>query len=201
MNDDRPPETDGPSGEISRLDERAADARAVFERAEEVYGAEEVEAAYDRLGAEISGAVAKSIPVVMTVLNGGMVPAVRLMERFRFPYELGYLHATRYRSGLRGHDLRWVVPPSVDVAARVVVVVDDIVDEGHTLAAVLEALRKRGASKVYSAALVEKLHNRKAPGLEVDFVGLPVGDRYVFGCGMDYREFFRGLRAIYALVD
>ena len=81
----------------------------------------------------------------------------------------------------------------------VVLVVDDIFDEGDTLKAILDQVRRQGAAAVYSAVLVNKRHERKVPGLTVDFVGLDVPDRYVFGCGMDYKEYWRQLPAIYAV--
>lgn len=80
-------------------------------------------------------------------------------------------------------------------------VIDDIFDEGDTLNAILEEVRRQGATAIYSAVLANKQHNRKAPGLTVDFVGLEVPDRYVFGCGMDYKEYWRQLPAIYAARD
>lgn len=80
-------------------------------------------------------------------------------------------------------------------------VIDDIFDEGDTLKAIVAEVRRQGAAAVYSAVLVNKRHDRKAAGLTVDFVGLEVPDRYVFGCGMDYKEYWRNLPAIYAVRD
>ena len=119
----------------------------------------------------------------------------------RFPLQVGYLHATRYRSGIRGGAIDWIAPPRPEVAGRTVLVIDDIFDEGDTLKAILEEVRRRGAAAVYSAVLVNKRHHRKVPGLQVDFIGLEVPDRYVFGCGMDYKEYWRQLPAIYAARD
>ena len=88
--------------------------------------------------------------------------------------------------------------PDVPIAGRTVLVIDDIFDEGHTLKAIVDDLTQSGAGRVYSAALVNKLHDRKED-LAVDFIGLDVEDRYVFGCGMDYKEYWRNLPSIYAL--
>ena len=78
-------------------------------------------------------------------------------------------------------------------------IIDDILDEGLTLAALLEECRGLGAAAVYSAVMCEKLHARKAPGINADFVGLQVEDRYVFGYGMDYKHYLRNAPGIYAV--
>jgi hypoxanthine phosphoribosyltransferase len=127
------------------------------------------------------------------------VTAARLLARLRFPLRVGYLHATRYRSGTRGGEIDWIAHPRPAVTGQVVLVVDDIFDEGDTLQAILNDVRRQGAAAVYSAVLVNKRRDRKVPGLTVDFVGLEVSNRYVFGCGMDYQEYWRQLPAIYAV--
>jgi hypoxanthine phosphoribosyltransferase len=177
----------------------APEAEAVLANADLLWSADQVDAAVDAMAERISDQLAASHPIIMSVLNGGLIPTAWLVTRLQFPIEMGYLHATRYRSGLRGQELDWRVPPSVPVEGRTVLVVDDIFDEGHTLAAVVEDLRARGAGRVLSAVLVDKLHDRKVPGFQVDFKALDVEDRYVFGCGMDYKECLRNLPGIYAL--
>ncbi|MFZ1861483.1 MAG: phosphoribosyltransferase family protein, partial [Candidatus Competibacter sp.] len=97
--------------------------------------------------------------------------------------------------------IKWLAGPRPEVAGQVVLVVDDIFDEGDTLKAILAEIRRREAKAVYSAVLVDKRHDRKVAGLTVDFVGLEVPDRYVFGCGMDYHDYWRNLPAIYAVGD
>ena len=99
----------------------------------------------------------------------------------------------------RGADLQWKARPGMSLEGRCVLVVDDILDEGLTLAAVLEWCREQGAEQVLSAVLVHKDHDRKPALKRADFTGLTVPDRYVFGCGMDYQGRFRNLRGIYAL--
>lgn len=169
-----------------------------FPDADLLHSAEVVTAALDRLAAAITARLADRDPVILIVMHGALIPGGRLLNRLPFPCQVGYLHATRYRGDTRGGELHWIAPPSVPVAGRTVLVVDDIFDEGITLKAILEELRRLGAREVYSAVLVNKLHHRKA-ALAVDFVGLEVEDRYVFGAGMDYHERLRNLPAIYAV--
>jgi hypoxanthine phosphoribosyltransferase len=160
----------------------------------------EVEAALDAMGAAITERLGDSNPVVYSVMTGGLVLAGRLLCRLNFPLQVGYLHATRYGLALNGAGIDWRVPPTEDPKGRTVLVMDDILDEGHTLAAVVERLKAAGAETVYTAVLVHKLHDRKArPGMRADFTGLEIEDRYLFGCGMDYKGYWRNAPGIYAL--
>lgn len=179
----------------------AEQALAVLREAELLCAPEQVEAALDRMAAAITARLEGQDLLALMVMNGAFVTAAGLLSRLRFPLRIGYLHATRYRSGTRGGDIDWIAHPRPAVAGQSVLVVDDIFDEGDTLKAIVDEVRQRGATTVYSAVLVNKRHNRKAPGLTVDFVGLEIPDRYVFGCGMDYQEYWRQLPAIYAARD
>ena len=179
----------------------AEQALAALREAELLCTPEQIETALDRLAAAIAARLEGRDPLVLMVMNGAFVTAAGLLSRLQFPLRVGYLHATRYRSGTRGGELDWIAHPRPAVAGEAVLVVDDIFDEGDTLKAILDAVRQQGAVAVYSAVLVNKRHDRKVPGLTVDFVGLEVQDRYVFGCGMDYQEYWRQLPAIYAARD
>jgi len=171
----------------------------VLENAELVWDEADVDAAYARLARDISEVLAASIPLVIPVMMGGMVPASRIVSRLAFPVEIDYVHATRYRGDVRGRTLEWIAHPSSDFKDRNVLVVDDILDEGITLAAIISHCRELGAREVYCAVLVDKQIGRPRVFARADFTGLEVDDRYVFGCGMDYRGYFRNLPAIYAL--
>lgn len=159
-----------------------------------------VEAALDRMAAEITARLADSNPLVYTVMNGGLILAGRILPRLPFPLEVAYLHATRYGHALQGTLLDWRVRPTQDLRGRSVLVLDDILDEGQTLNAIIEHLKAEGAREVLSAVLVHKLHERKAyPGMRADFSGLDIADRFLFGCGMDYKGYWRNAPGIYAV--
>lgn len=162
---------------------------------------EQVNAALDRMASEITARLADSNPLVYTVMNGGLIVAGRLLTRLDFPLETAYLHASRYGHQLSGNSLLdWRVRPTQEIKDRTVLVIDDILDEGHTLKAICQHLRDEGAASVQSAVLVHKLHARKAePGMRADFTGLDIPDRFLFGCGMDYKGYWRNAPGIYAL--
>ena len=161
-----------------------------------------VEAALDRMAAEITARLGERNPLVYAVMNGGLILAGRILPRLPFPLEVAYLHATRYGHALQGTLLDWRVRPTQDLRGRTVLVLDDLLDEGHTLNAIIEHLQEEGAAEVLSAVLVHKLHDRKAtPGMRADFTGLDIADRFLFGCGMDYKGYWRNAPGIYAVKD
>lgn len=159
-----------------------------------------VEAALERMARDITARVAGTNPLVYVVMNGGLILAGRILPHLPFPLEVGYLHATRYGHELKGALLDWRVRPAHDLRGRTVLVLDDILDEGHTLHAIIEYMRAEGAREVLSAVLTHKVHDRKAyPGMRADFTGLDVADRFLFGCGMDYKGYWRNAPGIYAV--
>lgn len=173
----------------------------VLARSEMIHSPRVVQTALDGMARNIDESMARSDPVLLAVMIGGMVPAVWLSSRLNFPHQMDYVHATRYVGGTRGGQLAWRARPGTDLEGRAVLVVDDILDEGITLRAIVDYCRQAGAREVRVAVLVQKRHDRNLTGLVPDFKGLDVPDRYVFGCGMDYREYFRNLPAIYALTS
>lgn len=174
------------------------EARAVFERADRLYDREDVEQALDYLATQLNEHLAGSDPLVLCVMQGGLIPGGLLLPRLGFPLQMDYIHATRYRGDTRGGKLNWIVRPSSPLQDKVVLLIDDIHDEGLTLDAIARDCRAAGAAAVYSAVLVNKIHDRKH-GLRADFSGLDVPDRYVFGYGMDYKGYLRNVPGIYAL--
>lgn len=174
---------------------------AVRDTADELCSPAQVAQALDRMATDIAATIGDQDPLLLCVMTGGLVVAGELFTRLNFPVQLDYLHATRYQGTRGGEQLKWITPPSQPLTGRTLLVVDDILDEGLTLAAILQYCRDQQARAVYSAVLVEKDHDRKHPDVTPDFVGLQVEDRYVFGYGMDYHGYWRNLKGIYAVKD
>ena len=172
--------------------------------AEVIHDRNALERAISQMAVRIRNDFAGSVPVFLTVMHGGLPFAAQLALEIGargLDLEFDYLHATRYRGATSGGELVWKHRPVTQLRGRRVLLVDDILDEGHTMAAISEWCRAQGAVDVRIAALAVKLHDRCVPGLTADYVGVEVPDRYVFGYGMDYHEQGRNLPAIYALKD
>ena len=177
------------------------DAARVLREADCLYSNVEVVQAIDALALSVTQVYESLNPLLLVVMTGGFVFAGQLITRLNFPLQVDYLQATRYRSGTTGHDVEWRVHPKFPISGRHVLVIDDILDEGHTLHAVLDDCRQAGALSIKTAVLVEKHHDRKCQNIKADFAGLAVADRYVFGYGLDYHEYLRNAAGIYAVAQ
>ena len=177
------------------------DPLALLENSTVLYNREEVRAAVQNMADEINGFYGDEPLIVISVLTGAIIPAAWLITKLKMPVQMDFVHATRYRGGLYGAELEYRVPPRLDLEDKSVLIVDDIFDEGHTLAAIKGSVESRKARSVKMAALVRKEHDRGLSRDYVDFVGLDVPDVYVFGCGMDAYEEWRHLDEILVLVQ
>lgn len=156
--------------------------------------------AISRMAIEISDELREANPVVICVMNGGLIFAGQLLTKLVFPLVVDYVHATRYGHEINGAQLNWTVRPQIDLTGRTVLLLDDILDEGVTLAAIADYCREQGAAKVLMAVLVEKLHERKVTkGMRADFTGVEITDRFLFGYGLDYKGYWRNAPGIYAV--
>ena len=178
----------------------AQEAREILAKSSLVHSPEAVQAALQRLAGEIAATLSDKNPLVLCVMTGGLIFSGQLLPKLDFPLEFDYLHVTRYGQDTQGGKLSWRSAPWTTVKGRVVLVVDDILDEGLTLAAVCESIKRLGAAEVKTAVFVEKENGKQKP-IRADFVGLTVPDRFVFGFGMDVSGAWRHLPAIYAMQE
>lgn len=181
------------------MNETLPSLRDALANADVLFGRAELETVIADLGRRIDAALDGERAVFLTVMNGALMFAGQLALSIRTDLEFDYVHATRYRGATSGSELHWLREPTADLAGRTVLLVDDILDEGHTLKAVRDDCLRRGARRVLIASLCSKRHNRLVEGVASDFNGVELPDRYVFGYGMDYHEQGRNLPAIYAL--
>jgi len=164
-----------------------------------LYTTDEVDTAFARLASEISEKLSGTNPLILSVMIGGIVPTGILLPLLSFPLQLDYVHATRYHSGTSGGQLHWIKKPEKILKDRTILLIDDILDEGLTLSAIIDDCLQAGSNNIYTAVLIDKIINRKKQLPNADFTGLTVPDRYIFGYGMDYHEYHRNCAGIYAL--
>ena len=174
------------------------DYRKILAEADCLYTAKEVAAALDNMAQAITEKLSERNPLVLCVLTGAIIPTGYLLTRLNFPLQLDYLHATRYADTTSGGKLDWVAQQNYSLQGRDVLIIDDILDEGVTMKAIVEYCQAAGAASVSSAVLVEKCRDRKA-AIEADFVGVQTEDRYLFGYGMDYKGYLRNADGIFAV--
>jgi len=175
-------------------------ARDILNSAELLYPEEQVQAALQDVAGRINAQLADQHPLVLSVMGGAVVFTGQLLPLLDFPLDFDYVHVSRYGDARQGGAMTWKVEPRENVRGRVVLLLDDILDEGHTLAALHERVMKLGATRCYSAVFTDKQHGRKKP-IRADFIGLELPNRFVFGYGMDIEGAWRNLPAIYAVKE
>jgi hypoxanthine phosphoribosyltransferase len=173
---------------------------AFLKESDLIASAAEVQSAVQRLATEIEKEFARKYPLVLAVMGGAVVFAGQILPLLRFPLDFDYVHASRYGAMTRGSKIEWRVKPPALVRGRAVLVLDDILDHGETMAAIRNGLLELGAVSVRCAVLVEKVLKQPKP-IKADFVGLTIPDRFVFGCGMDAKGFWRNLPEIRAMKE
>jgi len=171
--------------------------KQVEENATLLHTEEEVEQAIGKMAASINLELKEANPVFLCVMNGGLVVAGKLLTQLNFPLTIDAVNASRYGNQTNGSEIRWKQKPAINLEGRVVLLVDDILDEGITLAAIKQYCQEQGARKIYSAVLIDKKINKPKP-LKADFVGLEVEDHYLYGYGMDYKGYLRNAAGIFA---
>lgn len=176
------------------------DANRVLAEADLLASMETVDRAISRMATDITLRLSNSRPVFLCVMNGGLIFAGQLLSRLIFPLEIDYVHVTRYGHATSGGVITWLARPQINLYGRSVVLLDDILDEGATIASIADYCRQQGASEVLMAVMVDKRHDRKITvGFKADFTGLEIEDRFLFGCGLDYQGYWRNAPGIYAV--
>ncbi|UOO83266.1 hypoxanthine-guanine phosphoribosyltransferase [Uruburuella testudinis] len=173
--------------------------QTMLDRAELLFSEAECRSALERLAGEIRTDLGDKYPLLLPVMGGAVVFTGQLLPLLRFPLDFDYVHVSRYGDKLEGGNFNWLrMPEPENIAGRHVVVLDDILDEGHTMAAIKEKLVEMGAASCSAAVFANKLISKPKP-IQADYVGIDVPDRYVFGYGMDAAGAWRNLGAVYAL--
>lgn len=176
------------------------DPSAIYQRSECLFSEAQITAAIEKMAAAITLQFSDKNPIVISILNGGLILTGQLLTLLNFPLQVDYLHASRYQNKMRGESLHWLAYPKLDLKNRHILLVDDILDEGYTLVAVKEYCLNQQVASVQTLVLADKKHQRKAQeNLKADFTGLEVPDRFVFGYGLDYQGYWRNAPGIFAL--
>ncbi len=179
--------------------EHIKEIETVLAEADLLYSAAEVDAAIDRMAEEITAVLADKNPVILCLMVGAVIPVGMLMPRLNFPLQIDYVHATRYQGKTTGGEITWLKSPELDIKDRCVLIVDDILDKGITLASMIAECKKLNAAGIYTAVLIDKKFDKIRVFPKADFTGLTIPNRYVFGYGMDYKDYLRNAPGIYAV--
>ena len=119
--------------------------RSLLEKSRVIFDREQVMSAVEKMADEINAFYGDEPIIMIAVMTGAIIPAAWLVTRLKMPVQIDFVHATRYQSGLYGAELEYRVSPRLSLEGKEVLVVDDIFDEGDTLAAIKGSCEQRKA--------------------------------------------------------
>jgi len=169
----------------------------IQENAELLHSESEIDLAIKAMAQKINSQLQDKNPIILCVMNGGVVVTGKLLPLLSIPCTFDSINASRYGNETSGGQIKWIQTPESVLNDRCVLIVDDILDEGLTLEAIIDYCKQQGASSIYTAVLMNKKLEHRKP-VKADFVALEVENRYLFGYGMDYKGYLRNAAGIYA---
>jgi len=187
------------STSVITINEDLAQIKSIWHSAKCLYDENSVERSIVQVANKIADDYSSKTPLLIGLMKGAMVFMGRLLTRLPLPLHTDFCHATRYQGEVKGGDIVWKHYPSLPVKDRHILFVDDIFDEGKTLAGCVAWARAQGAASVESVVLVDKQHDRKTSGHRPQYVGLQVPDEFVVGYGMDYKDYFRNVNGVFSI--
>lgn len=146
------------------------------------------------LGEEISRDYAGEDLMLVCVLRGGVMFLTDLMRQLSVPHMIDFMALSSYGVGARETTgtVRITMDLNMDIYGKHVLIVEDIVDSGHTMASLLEVLETRHPKTLKICTLLDKASRREVD-IKLDYVGFNIDDKFVFGYGLDLDEYYRDL--------
>jgi hypoxanthine phosphoribosyltransferase len=166
-----------------------------------IFSISQIHTAVEKMGLELESRIQNKNAILLCVMNGGITITSDLLRCIDCDVRFDYLQVARYRDKTVGGSLHWLKEPQLSLEDQIVVLVDDIYDEGYTMEELVSYCKKHGASEVITAVLLLKRKSTPQVDLKPDIYGLEVVDRYVYGYGMDYKGYLRNVPAIYAISE
>jgi hypoxanthine phosphoribosyltransferase len=162
---------------------------------------DEIAATVKRLASEISRDYRDENPILIGILKGSFMFLADLIRQLNFPLEVDFVQLSSYGRGTKSSGkIKVVKSLQSEVKGRHVLVIEDIVDTGLTVAFLLEYLSRKGPASLKLCVLTDKPSRHQVP-LNIDYLGLTVPDRFIVGYGIDWDEKFRYLPDICFLED
>ena len=156
-------------------------------------GPDELNARVRDLGREVSDTYRGSVPLLISILKGGVVFLTDLMRAVTIPHEIDFQQVSSYEGGTKSTGtVRILSDLSSNIAGRDVLIVEDIIDTGLTLTYLVKQLEIRHPRSLRICALLSKQEARQVH-VPIDFLGFEIPDVFVVGFGLDYQQKYRNL--------
>ncbi len=166
-----------------------------------VFSEEQIRQRVAELAAEINTLYCDEELVIICVLKGGFMFFTDLVRALDLPdMEMDFVRLASYgKSAHSSRTVSFVKDVEISLAGKHVLIVEDIIDTGHTMEFLKRQLAARGAKSLRLAVMVDKQERREVP-VTADFTGFALPGGFVVGYGLDYAERYRGLPAIYEVI-
>ena len=162
--------------------------------------AEELEKEVKRVASEINRDFAGSQPIFLSVLNGSFIFAADLMREVELPCEISFVKLASYQGTNTTGNIREVIGLNIDITGRPVIIVEDIVDTGLTMAHMLETLKRQNPASIDICTLLLKPTKLQVK-LDVRYCCKQIPDDFVVGYGLDYNGFGRNTKDVYTIIQ
>lgn len=154
----------------------------------------------DRVAQQMSEDLAETNPLFLCVLNGAFMFASELMKRISSPLELSFVKLSSYQGVSSTGAIKQLLGINENIEGRTVVIVEDIVDTGYTMQALIQQLQQHNPKEVKIATLLHKPEALKV-NLTIDYVALEIPSDFIVGFGLDYDGYGRNLPDIYKIIE
>lgn len=161
---------------------------------------EQIEKEVKRVAAEISRDYEGREPVFLAVLNGSFIFAADLMREVDLPCEISFVRLASYQGVTTTGEIREIMGLSIDITGRPVIIVEDIVDTGLTMAHMLETLQKHNPASVDICTMLLK-PGKLQVNLDIRYCAMQIPNDFIVGYGLDYDGYGRNTKDIYTLVQ
>jgi hypoxanthine phosphoribosyltransferase len=165
-----------------------------------LFSGEEIATTVKKLAAEIGRDYRDKHPILIGILKGSFMFLADLIRHLDFPLEVEFVRLSSYGGGKSPGEIKLVQDVQSNIAGRHVLVIEDIIDTGHTTKFVLEHLKQKKPASLKLCTLTDKPSRRKVP-INIDYLGLTVPNKFIVGYGIDWNERFRYLPGIYAMEE
>lgn len=155
---------------------------------------EQIKTRIKELGEQINRDYAGEELLIVCILRGGVMFTVDLVREITVPLAMEFMAVSSYGSGARQSEgeVRITLDLNTSIAGKHVLIVEDIIDSGHTLASVIELLQTRNPKSVYVCTLLDKFERREVE-VPIRYCGFKIKNEFVFGYGLDMDEYYRNL--------
>lgn len=161
---------------------------------------EKILQAVRRVADDINRDLADTQPVFVSILNGAFMFTADLMKLITLPCEVSFTKVASYEGTSSTGRVKELIGLNTDIEGRTVVIVEDIIDTGHTMKALLETLRARRPKDIRIATLLLK-PGKLQVDLQVDYVAMSIPNEFIVGYGLDYDGLGRNYRDIYVVQE